>query len=996
MRRVHHLLWSTTGIAALFAAAPAIAQDQTQPPPTTDQATPPVPGTKAAAAQNANTEPTVSTNTNAATNTAAADQAIVVTGLRRSLQSSRNIRRNSEQIVDSVVAEDIGKLPDLNTAETAGRIPGVQIYRQGGEASNVLVRGLPNFTTTYNGREIFTAETRVVALQDFPSSNIAALEVYKTSTADLVEPGLAGLINVRSRQPFDFRDGEVAGSIWGLYTRQGRTLTPNFNLLATKRWMTSAGEFGLLANVSYEKMRYLDRESSNTDFVNEFGIDAAGHVVCSFVCASPPAGGQIIRLPDIQRLYYRSGSRERPSANIAAEWKPSSDVLLYAEGLYQGFRNQIDDHFLEVPLYGGQTYTNLKVGADNIAQSGTILSFPGSLFSWQGATFNRTNTFQGAVGTKINTGPFKLNIDLARTWSTFLGSTESVDRRWIGTPTINFNTSNPSFDITGVDLTDPSQQLFQGLFEENQRSAGRDWQGRADAEYDFNSTFLKNIQFGARWDQHNAQRNYSNRYSYLLGQGILASDLPVNNEVFHGLDTGDGTFNWVAPTYNSVRGNITDFRQLIIAQCPAVLVYDPANGCASYVATQGGPIPAALLWTGREHSWATYGQVHFGNDDIDASVGARWLHVTTRVKPPVPTGIPALDKADKNHVLLPDANLRWRVSPEFQIRASASKTETLPDFGQLVPTITFGAPPSGGIGTTSNPWPASGGNPFLKPFTSWNYDAALEYYFGPSSFASITAFHHDVNGFIETNTYQFTDTTHGVVEITAPTNTGKGHITGLELQGQTFFDFSGLPDWMRGFGVQGNLTFISAKVQQPNGTSTNGIPNLSFFPITDPANGVSKWNYNLVLMYEHYGLSARLSYSGRSRYDVTRQYRGDDVYTEYAKPGGWLDLSVNYNLNDQFVIFGDWTNITRNKFNQYLRSQRTLPPADFIRYVRYNESTMSLGIRFKFGDENRPAAPPPVYAPPPPPPPAAVEQPAPPPPPPPPPPAPTTNGERGL
>ena len=103
----------------------------------------------------------------------------------------------------------------------------------------MLVRGLPNFTTTYNGREIFTAETRVVALQDFPSANIAALEVFKTSSADLVEPGLAGLVNVRSRRPFDFGPGmHVAGSVWALYTRQGMTITPNFNLLATDRWDT--------------------------------------------------------------------------------------------------------------------------------------------------------------------------------------------------------------------------------------------------------------------------------------------------------------------------------------------------------------------------------------------------------------------------------------------------------------------------------------------------------------------------------------------------------------------------------------------------------------------------------------------------------------------------------------------------------------------------------------------------------------------------------------
>src|SRR5579884_229463 len=622
MRHASTLFVSTSVLVAISLASPALAQNAPPPPPP-DQTS-------------GGTEPTVSNQTNASTDTAAADQTIVVTGLRRSLQSSRNIRRNSEQIVDSVVAEDIGKLPDLNTAETAGRIPGVQIFRQGGEAQNVLVRGLPNFTTTYNGREIFTAETRVVALQDFPSSNIAALEVYKTSTADLVEPGLAGLINVRSRQPFDFDGTTVAGSVWGLYTRQGRSLTPNFNVLGTTRWMTGAGEMGLLINAAYEKMRYLDRESSNTDYVNTFGIGPNGALTGTDPATAPP-GGQIIRMPDIQRLYYRSGSRERPSANVAFQWRPDPGVLVYAEGLYQGFRNQIDDHFLEVPLYGGSSYTNLTFRNGNLVNSGTIVGMPGGVWGWQGATYNRTNTFQGAVGTKIDKGPIKFNFDLARTWSTFLGSTESVDRRWEGTPTINFNTSEPGFTISGINLDDPTQQTFQGLFEENQRSAGRDWQARADFEYDFNSPFFKNVQAGFRYDQHNAVRNYANRYSYLLNLGIPASALPVDNEVFHGLDVGNGsTYNWVAPTYISVRQGVVQFRDFIAAQCPRILPTDPGNGCTSYVATNGGPIPAALLWTGHEHSIAGYAQLHVGNDNIDGSVGGRWLHVNTHVAGPVP------------------------------------------------------------------------------------------------------------------------------------------------------------------------------------------------------------------------------------------------------------------------------------------------------------------------------------------------------------------------
>ena len=123
------------------------------------------------------------------------ENAIVVTGLRRALQSARNIKRNSDQIVDTIVAEDIGKLPDITVSDSAARIPGIQVERERGEAGRVLVRGLDNtfYTTTYDGRELFTAETRRSRCRTSPPEQSAAIEAFKTSTANLVEPGISGL-----------------------------------------------------------------------------------------------------------------------------------------------------------------------------------------------------------------------------------------------------------------------------------------------------------------------------------------------------------------------------------------------------------------------------------------------------------------------------------------------------------------------------------------------------------------------------------------------------------------------------------------------------------------------------------------------------------------------------------------------------------------------------------------------------------------------------------
>lgn len=858
---------------------------------------------------------------------AATANEIVVTGLRASLESIRNIRRNSDEIVDAVVAEDIAKLPDLNTAQIAARIPGVQVYRQGGEAQNVLVRGLPNFTTTYNGREIFTAETRIVALQDFPAANVAALEVFKTSAADLIEPGLAGLVNVRSRQPFDFQDGQIAGSVWGLYTVQADEVTPNFNFLATKRWdVGDGGEFGVLINASRVEMDYLDAEVSNTDFLQTFRSED-GVLVSDF------ANGTAARFPDIQRLFYRSGNRVRPSVNAAIQYKPNPDLEFYLEGLWQGFRNKIDDRLLAAELFNGAQVNSLVFReGTNLVRSGTVNAPAGSLFSFQGATFNKTDTYQFAGGVKATFDKLNVHVDIARTDSTFTGSTESLDRRWTAAPNINFDTDRPAFEITNIDFADPSAQFFDGLFEQNQRSAGDDWQLRGDLEYLVDGTFIRSIQAGVRYTDRDAVREFDQRFSRPANR-LNATDLPVDYRVFNGVNVG-GTFEWAAPTYRSIRDNIGELRQI-----------------AGFGTTD--PVARALLYTASEKNLAGYGQINLGSGDLEGTVGLRVSRVETRVAGPNPTGIPEIDDGNTDTSWLPNASVRFQAAPDIQLRAAVSKTRTLPTFADLNPALVLGPPPPGGVGTESDPFRGSGGNPFLNPFTSWNFDAAVEYYFTPAGFVSLSGFHRDVDGFIQQNTFRVTDPTLGVIEITGPVNTGKGRITGAELQGQVFADFDSLPDWAQGFGVQVNVTYIDAETQQPDGAG-----GLTYQPITDQLNGVSKWNYNIVGIYERYGLSARLAYNDRSTFRATQQFRGsgnagdpgNDVYTERARPAGRLDLSLSYNINDDFAVFGDWTNITREQFRQDFTSARNgAPEAEFIRYLRDDESTVSLGVRFRFG-----------------------------------------------
>ena len=866
-----------------------------------------------------------------------AEDVIVVTGIRASLRSAQSIKRSAPQIIDAIVAEDIGKLPDVAVSDTAARIPGVQVERNGGEASRVLVRGLPDFSTTYNGREIFTAETRLVALQDFPSGGIGAVEVFKSSSADLVEPGLAGLVNVRSRRPFDFKGFELAGSVWGIYTKQSRQFEPNGNLLITNRWDTGGGEIGALLSFSYTKLNYLDSTRENTDFV-----------------ADPVINGQRVRFPDIQRIFYGEATRTRPSINGALQWRPEPGLEFYVEGLWQGFRNEVEDRLFAVPLWGGQSYSNIVVRpGTNLLQSGTVVN-PFRPDGFQGGTFNKTDTYQFAFGGSYDGGSLNLKWDIARTDSTFTGSTASVDYALSGPQTIDFNLDVPTGDggaefiLRNFDAANPANYIYRGFYEEAQVAKGDDWQARLDLEYDTGIAFLPTIQTGVRYVNRDAHREFGNRYWNFEGRRLPFSAVPLDYQLnapgFQGSST-QAFRSWLTPTYSSIRSNLVKLREFNMG------LGGTAFGPNTNTTVAANP---QETYDANEKTYAGYAQIkyEFGSPDgiqVDGQIGVRVIKTDLNV-----SGTSRVEQTPGNFVLtpvtvsreytdvLPNASMRLRFTPSFQLRLSAAQTRTRPNFAQLNPSANLGAPPTV-CNPASDPYNCArrggGGNPFLNPFTSNNYDASLEYYF-PTGFASASVFRRDLNGFFQTLETRYIDPTIGPIIINAPVNSGRGRIDGFEAQFQTSFDMESLPGWMHGFGVLANVTYLDAKTGFPN--STGGFDQ-------DQIVGVSKWTYNLGGYYESGGLAMRLSYNWRDSFLTTRQNRGNDIYREVARPVGRLDLSASYNLGEQATVFFDWTNILGNPFRSDLISNRDgAGEVTFPRFVRYEETVFSLGVRFRF------------------------------------------------
>jgi TonB-dependent receptor len=300
-----------------------------------------------------------------------------------------------------------------------------------------------------------------------------------------------------------------------------------------------------------------------------------------------------------------------------------------------------------------------------------------------------------------------------------------------------------------------------------------------------------------------------------------------------------------------------------------------------------------------------------------------------------------------------------------------TKTRTRPgvvDLGGnplLNPALRLDSPPNCTVAqVVSCARTGSGGNPFLKPLTSWNYDLSLEYYFSRTGFASVAAFRRDMRGFIVNHQYQFPtpDPQTGLpLFITGPVNTSKGRIQGFEGQVSTFFDFAGVPDFLKRFGVQANVTYIDAKVNYdilcdpstPTCTPTKDYPNASthLFRVPD----VSKWTYNLVGMYEGGGLTLRLAYNWRSSYFEGALAERDHSYTlqGFVHPISRLDWSSSYDVTPNVTVFFDWTNILGKPFKSdiprvnYNVGQMT-SSEQFPMVVRFEETVLTGGVRFRF------------------------------------------------
>ncbi|HEY5552440.1 MAG TPA: TonB-dependent receptor, partial [Opitutaceae bacterium] len=319
-----------------------------------------------------------------------------------------------------------------------------------------------------------------------------------------------------------------------------------------------------------------------------------------------------------------------------------------------------------------------------------------------------------------------------------------------------------------------------------------------------------------------------------------------------------------------------------------------------------------------------------GGKLLDGSIGVRVARTEQDLLGYRTGGAPIDDSKSQTDVL-PVLNTRLRLNDQWQLRFAAGSTITRPNFSDLNPAVTLNAPTTtGGAAGTG-----SGGNPDLNTVESTNYDLSLEYYFADDSYFSVTAFHRDIDGYVQS--FAATENIAGVnYTVVRPRNSGKGKLDGFEVSYQHF------PDALRGFGWMANFTYIEGDTDAPD--NSPGAPVGA--RVRKPYAQVSREAYNVILVYEAGKFSSRLAYNRRGEYTDTfdgPNAAGSPLRQIIAKPIGTLDFSASYAINEHLRVTLDATNLLKSEYQDYFFDENLYP-----RDTRAYDRTVEVGLRYRY------------------------------------------------
>ncbi len=889
------------------------------------------------------------------------DTVVIVKGVRASAIKSLSIKRKATQVVDSVVAEDIGKLPDNSVVEALQRVPGIQVTdRAGGEVGTISIRGMSDISSTWNGRTIFTASGRYEALQDIPSTLVRQIDVYKTRDSSQNEAGIAGAIDVKSLRPFDFKGPEVSIAARGTYLDPAKKWNPQVSALVSDRWHTGIGDIGALVNLSYNKTDYRS-ESVTPGALLPFSSedpsqDMPGYTPLERIfpvtdCTTGPCwtAGQLQGLSEASgaKLAFLSGTgnntqypyylsrdavfqddvlaeRKRTSGNVALQWKPDDNSVYTFEAMYNGYRLKSFSNLLfsYVDWWGG-------FAGDTAAQAAsTFTTYPGTNimktrtvddvygFNSGDYTTAQTDSYVFALNGDWQVGD-RLHLNADASYQDSKYNTQFTAMRLERTASqikVDFNCQDDemcfSFDDNSL-LDKPSTWNIAQFYDNASHTAGNASTLALNGVYDADWGMVKKISFGLRYDDRRAETGESDQSGY-LGQPMTNYDSGLQfttNDFWAGQSAVPSS--WESPNEYWIRDHLNEVRGWY------GLTAQPLHRDFSVQEETG----SAYVMADTENT--LFGRKLTGNFGLryvgveDHIVAYSW-NTNTLTYSGTTTGSQKVGK------LLPSLTLHYDITDALVARFNYGETLRRPDFTALNPILQLNEDVSKvGYGT------GSGGNPNLKATQSKNIDFTVEWYFRKDSAVYATLFDRKIDGLVVTinnrihvprsedpyaNSTSGGDHTNGYdYVVSSPINASNGKMSGAEL-GFTFFPKGMFPGVLDGLGFQGSFTALTSSQNVPQADSAGNI----IGELKSAFYGVSRYSYNATAAYDKGPFNARLSYVWRSSFlDRNEAALFANPIGIYRHPENDLDLQLTYNVNDRMSFDVSAVNLTNSKQQEY-------------------------------------------------------------------------------
>jgi TonB-dependent receptor len=909
-------------------------------------------------------------------------QEVVVTGFRSSLAKAIAIKRQDTAQVDAILAEDIGKFPDLNLAESLQRIPGVAITREGGEGRQITVRGLgPQYTRTrINGMEALATigapdndggvnRTRSFDFTVFDSDLFNSIQVHKTASGDLDEGSLGATVDLRAARPFDFR-----GPVFNLggkvdYNQQSGKVRPRVSGLMAAQ--TDDGKFGGLVSVSYGQRSYYDSGASTVrwDMANVLstgGTTAAPLTGFGSVqgvnCQVYPQPAPCVTVnaafhPRFPRFDAYQNEEQRLGITGSLQWRPSDNHEISLDYVHSWWYATRQESYLEAPGFSGTGKCTTAATCTSIANIGIVSDTITNGVMTQGV-FNgvdtrvedrfdqmHTNFNQGTLSSVDHWTP-KLTTDvlLGVNSSYFQNPTQTTlgwdqynvqgfvyDFSNSRIPLLNWGTSDPGPAGKWV-LTSVRERPQTNLndFATAAGNAHYDWSdnlkisaGVSYKQYTFKTTSLRLVNGEAV--------NSTNAYAPLL-QIPLGSYGQIIDLAKFGVKAPAGSpASFYAPSVDNAILPFNLYNSSLFALSPTG---DLGNNAGIRENDLGGYIQvdfkAPLL--GRTL------RGNIGIRGVQTQENSHGYEFIANVLSPV--------QAKNTYANgLPSVNLAWDVRDDAVLRFSAARVMTRPDLTSLVGSTS--------VTVSGTSYSVKTGNPALNPFLANSYDLAGEWYPMRGAMLSLALFHKDILTQVTNNTVNipFNTNPFGIPDsaailacgstpgcspqatwaFTVPTNTSGGYVNGLEVNYQQQFSF--LPGPLSHTGILANVTLVDSKVNYPSGSTF----------VSNQLLGLSKVAHNVTLYYEDDHWSLRVSEAYRSRYliRVPGQETGTDADGFNATTN--VDASLQYTINKHVKLTFEGINLTDQYVSEFNDTSKNMPY-----YYHHTGREFLFGVRFSY------------------------------------------------